>query len=129
MSAATVIRTPARYLVIGLGCALLNNAILIGADMAGLHYTAATLLTFVTTVPIAYFAHATWTFSASLSWRGFYRFVAGSMSSLLLAAGAVALARGAMGLPMMIAAPLATVAMTIYNYLMARWAVKVPQRG
>ncbi|MFN4020096.1 MAG: GtrA family protein [Erythrobacter sp.] len=129
MPAPAVIRAPARYLVIGLGCALLNNAILISADWAGLHYTAATVLTFVSTVPIAYFAHATWTFSAALSWHGFCRFVTGSMSSLMLAAAAVALARGAIGLPMVIAAPLATVAMTIYNYLMARWAVKVPQRG
>jgi putative flippase GtrA len=129
MSATAVIRTPARYLVIGLGCALLNNAILIGADLAGLHYTAATLVTFVTTVPVAYFAHALWTFSATLSWAGFLRFVAGSLSSLLVAAATIALLRGALGLPMVIAAPLATVAMTLYNYLMTRWAVRVPQRG
>jgi putative flippase GtrA len=112
-----------RYLVIGVGCALLNNAILIGADMAGAHYVGGTLLTFATTIPLAYVAHAKWTFSATPSWRGLARFIAGSLSSLAAALSAVALLRGAMGLPMVVAAPLATVAMTLYNFVVARWAV------
>ena len=116
-------RTPARYLVIGAGCAVLNNAILIGADQAGLHYVAATALTFLTTVPLAYAAHAVWTFNAQLSWRGLARFVAGSLSSLVVAALTIAALCGALGLPMVLAAPLATGAMVIYNFVMARWAV------
>ena len=116
-------RTPVRYLTIGAGCALLNNAILIGADLAGLHYAAATALTFVTTVPLAYGAHALWTFGAPLSWRGLARFVAGSVSSLVVAAVIIAALRGALGLPMLLAAPLATAAMVLYNFVVARWAV------
>lgn len=112
-----------RYLAIGAGCALLNNAILIGADFAGLHYAAATAITFVTTVPLAYAAHALWTFEARLSWRGLGRFVAGSLSSLVVAALTIAALCGALALPMILAAPLATVAMVIYNFAMARWAV------
>lgn len=117
--------TPAsiRYLVIGGGCALLNNAILIGADLAGLHYAAATAITFVTTVPLAYAAHALWTFEARLSWRGLGRFVAGSVSSLVVAALTIAALCGALALPMILAAPLATAAMVVYNFVMARWAV------
>ncbi len=109
--------------MIGLCCAVLNNVILIGADFAGLHYVSATLLTFATTVPLAYVAHATWSFSTQLSWQSFGRFVVGSISSLFVAAAAIALFRGALNLPMIAAAPLATVAMTVYNFLMARWAV------
>lgn len=112
-----------RYLIIGLGCALLNNAILIGADVAGAHYVGGTLLTFATTIPLAYMAHAKWTFSTTPSWRGLARFIFGSLSSLAAALAAVTLFRGALGLPMVVAAPLATIAMTLYNFAMARWAV------
>jgi putative flippase GtrA len=116
-------RTPVRYLAIGAGCAILNNAILIGADLSGLHYTAATALTFLTTVPLAYAAHALWTFNARLSWRGLARFAAGSLSSLLAAGLTIAALCGALALPMVLAAPLATAVMVLYNFLMARWAV------
>lgn len=116
-----------RYLIIGTGCALLNNAILIGADMAGLHYAGATALTFVITVPLAYGAHAVWTFEAPLSWRGLARFVAGSLSSLVVAALTIATLCGAIALPMVLAAPLATAAMVLYNFVMARWAIRVEE--
>lgn len=116
-------RAPVRYLAIGAGCAVLNNAILIGADHLGLHYTAATALTFVVTVPLAYAAHALWTFGTRLSWRGLARFVAGSLSSLLAAGLTIAVLCGALALPMVIAAPLATAVMVLYNFFMARWAV------
>lgn len=115
--------TPARYVVIGAACALLNNAILISADLAGLHYAVATAVTFLTTVPLAYATHAIWTFEARVSWHGLARFVAGSLSSLLVAGLTIAALRGAMNLPMLLAAPLATIAMMIYNFVMTRWAV------
>jgi putative flippase GtrA len=114
---------PARYLAIGIGCAVLNNAILIGADATGAHYVVAILLTFVITLPIAYLAHTIWTFSAELSWLAFVRFITGSISSVLLAGAAVGSLKGGLGLSMWIAAPLATVAMTVYNFMMARWAI------
>lgn len=123
MVSAELKRQSGRYLVIGLCCAVLNNVILIGADFAGLHYVSATLLTFATTVPLAYLAHATWSFSAERSWRAFGRFVLGSISSLLVAAAAIAFFCGALDLPMIVGAPSATLAMTVYNFLMARWAV------
>lgn len=116
-------RASLRYLVIGAGCALLNNAILIGADSAGIHYAAATAITFFTTVPLAYAAHAMWTFEVRISWQGLARFVAGSLSGLVVATMTIAALCGALGLPMILAAPLATVAMVVYNFAMARWAV------
>jgi putative flippase GtrA len=117
------LREPSRYLVVGAFCALLNNAILVGGDAAGLHYAICILLTFVLVLPASYLVHAWWTFRVRATWAAFGRFIGGSISSLAVASFAVWLFKGALGLPMLIAAPLATVAMTIYNYLMARWAV------
>lgn len=117
------LREPRRYLVVGAICALLNNIILIGCDAAGLHYAISILLTFVLVLPVSYFVHARWTFRVPPSRLAFSRFIGGSVSSLIVASFAVWLFRGELKLPMLIAAPLATLAMTIYNYLMTRWAV------
>jgi putative flippase GtrA len=114
---------PSRYVVVGGLCAVLNNVILIGGDLAGLHYAVSILLTFVLVLPAAYLAHALWTFRTPASWQAFGRFIGGSVSSLVVASFAVWLFRGVLQLPMFISAPLATVVMTIYNYAMAKWAV------
>jgi len=113
----------ARYLLVGGVCALVNNAILIGGDAAGLHFTICVLLTFVFVLPLSYWIHARWSFGATTSWVGFGSFMGGSIVSLIVAGGAVGLYRGALGMPMIVAGPLSTVTMTIYNYLMTRWAV------
>lgn len=123
MLAGVLNSAPSRYLIIGLGCAILNNAILIGADAIGAHYVTAILLTFAITLPLAYVAHAWWTFDVGVSWIAFGRFVAGSVSSLIIAGLTVGVFRGGLDMPMLYAAPLATVVMTVYNYVMARWAV------
>lgn len=117
-------RESGRYLVIGAVCAVLNNVILIGGDAAGLHYAACVLLTFVLVLPASYLAHACWTFDVPLSWIAFGRFVAGSIASLFVASFAVWTFRGLLLMPMAVAAPLATVAMTAYNFVMTRWAVR-----
>jgi putative flippase GtrA len=114
---------PARYLAVGAICAVMNNIILIAGDAAGLHYWSAVLLTFVLVVPPSYVAHASWVFGVRASWHAFGRYVAGTLSSLVVAALAVGLLRGALLLPMVVAAPIATLAMVLYNYLMTRWAV------
>ncbi len=113
-----------RYLAAGIGFAALNNVLLIGGDWSGLHYGACIALTFVVSVPLSYLVHARWTFRTSHGWTGFARYLGGSVSSLVIAAFAVWFFRGLLGLPMLAAAPLATVVMTVYNYIMARWAVR-----
>ena len=114
---------PARYLAVGAICAVANNIILIAGDAVGIPYWALVPLTFVLMVPPSYVAHALWVFGVRTSWAAFGRYVAGTMSSLAVAALTIGLLRGAMTLPMVAAAPIATLAMVLYNYLMTRWAV------
>lgn len=114
---------PARYLVVGSVCAIANNIILIASDAAGLHYWVAVLLTFALMVPPSYLAHALWVFQVPAAWGAFGRYAGGTISSLAVAALTIGLLRGVMALPMVAAAPLATLAMVLYNYLMTRWAV------
>ncbi|XUU59500.1 GtrA family protein [Erythrobacter sp. HA6-11] len=117
------LEAPARYLLVGIGCALLNNVILIGADALGAHYLTAIALTLLITLPLAYLQHALWTFKCKATLAGFVRFVAGSLTSVLIAGALVALLRGVFAWPMLIAAPAATIGMTVFNYVMTRWAV------
>lgn len=124
MTALRLSREPSRYLVIGVTCAVLNNVILISGDFAGLHYAASVFLTFLFVLPASYLAHAYWTFDVALSWPALGRYVLGSLASLAVASFLIWLMRGVFGLPMVVTAPLATIAMTIYNYLMARWAIR-----
>jgi len=112
-----------RYVLVGGLCALISNLILIVGDAAGLHYTVSIILLFIVVLPISYLAHACWTFDVELSWVAFGRFVLGSLSSFLVGSIVVAGLRGGLMLPMIVAAPLCTVAMTVYNFAMTKWAV------
>src|SRR2546423_9596734 len=51
-----------RYLAVGLGCALLHNAIVISGDWAGLHYAVSSLFSFAIVVVVGYRLHSGWTF-------------------------------------------------------------------
>lgn len=115
-------RTSARYLAVGAICAAANNVIMIAGDAAGMHYWAAVLLTFLV-VPPSYMAHALWVFGVRISWAAFAHYVAGTISSFGVMVLTIGLLRGVLLLPMVAAAPIATVAMVLYNYLMTRWAV------
>ncbi len=101
----------------------MSNLILIGGDAAGLHYAFCIALVFVIVLPISYLAHAFWTFESRPSWTAFGQFIVGSITSFLAASVMVAALRGGLMLPMIIAAPVTTVVMTIYNFLMSKWAV------
>jgi putative flippase GtrA len=113
---------PARYLVVGAVSAAANNVIMIGGDAAGMHYWVAVLLTFMV-VPPSYIAHALWVFGVRTSWAAFGHYVAGTISSFLVMVLTIGLLRGVLLLPMVAAAPIATLVMVLYNYLMTRWAV------
>ncbi len=114
---------PLRYLQVGALCAILSNAILIAGDATGLHYSLSLALVFVVVIPVSYLAHALWTFDVQLSWIAFGRFVLGSLSSFVVGSALVVTLRGGLMMPMLITAPLCTVAMMAYNYLIAKWSV------
>jgi putative flippase GtrA len=113
-----------RFLVVGAACAALNNIIYIGGDAIGMPYTVLIAITYAISLPLSYFAHALWTFSVPLGPRGFGRYVLSTLSSFLIASAMVAALCGPLHVKMIIAAPLATIFMTIYNFFATRWAVR-----
>ena len=115
---------PARYLTVGAACALVNNAMLIGLAAIGFHYLACIAINFAIMLPVSYLLHARWTFVAPVAWRNFAAYTAGSISSLVIASLSIVVLCGPFGLPMFVSAPVATVFMVAYNFVMARLTVR-----
>ena len=115
---------PARYLTVGAACALVNNAMLIVLAAIGLHYLACIAINFATMLPISYLLHARWTFVAPVAWKNFAAYTAGAVSSLVIASLSIVVLCGPLGLPMFVSAPLATIFMVTYNFVIARLTVR-----
>jgi len=112
-----------RYLTVGALCAVIHNVIMIGADLAGLHYVLATIISFVVLTPLGYLLHSRFTFRQARSLAGFLRFTAGIAAAYPLSLGLMVLFCTALEWPVLIAAPLTTDVLIVYNYVSAHWAI------
>lgn len=117
------LRRPSRYAQIGLVCALLSNAIIIGLDQLRVHYlVSAAAATLVVTV-VGYLLHSAYTYRVPASLAALFRFfgttaVGSSLAILLM----IMLCDG-IGLSASAAIPIATVLLFAWNYVLATWAI------
>lgn len=112
-----------RYLTVGALCALIHNVIMIGADFAGLHYVLSTFISFLVLTPLGYWLHCRFTFRRAISLAGFLRFTGGIVAAYPLSLGLMVLFCTGLGWPVLVAAPLTTVLLVVYNYVSAHWAI------
>lgn len=115
--------TRARYAFVGLTCAALHNAIVIGLDRVAVSYIAASAVSFVVVVSVGYLLHTALTFQTRRSLSTFLRYaVAMSMNyPMIVALLFVMVTLG--GVPVAIAAPAGTVILFCWNFLASRWAI------
>jgi putative flippase GtrA len=118
-----MLRQAGPYALIAGFCASLNIAILIAGDAVGLHYALSTVLSFVACVCVGYTLHCRWTFRAEPSVEGVARYAAAMGINLPLGLAGVWLFYQTLRLPMGLAAPAATVSLTIANFALSRWAI------
>ena len=123
MSGAGLAHEPARYLGSAVVTALVNNVVLIGADRAGFGYAGVLAWSWAITGSLGYFLHVRFTFRAAPALGGYLRFMFGLALGIPLAFAAIWVFKSGLGWPMWAAAPAATVAMVVYNYLAARLAI------
>ena len=92
-------------------------------DALGVHYLACVVVSATVLWPIGYGLLSRYAFRCAPRWRAFLRY--GLAMFLNLPAGIVSvfILYDAMALPMALAAPLATVAMMIWNYAASYWAL------
>lgn len=112
-----------RYSLVGLACALLNYAILLAVDALGGHYLLGIAIAFSIVSPTGYLLHSAFTFAAPLRWSALLRFVASLASTYPIAAGTMVLLCSGLGLSVLVATPIATVALFAFNFAMAHWAI------
>lgn len=114
-----------RFLTVGLACALLHNAIVIGADRFGVHYVISSVISFAIIVVFGYWLHSAWTFPGAE--RGStpfarYTLMASANLPLSIAGMFVFVDLGGFSVPM--AAPAVTVLLVAFNFVGSRWALR-----
>jgi putative flippase GtrA len=110
--------------MIGALCAVLNNLAIILGNLFGVHYIPMTIASFIIVTPLAYLLHSAFTFSERGSWRGFLRFSAGVATAFPLFFLFMAILCTGLRVPVVVAAPLITITMYIWNYASAHWAIR-----
>jgi putative flippase GtrA len=110
--------------VVGGLCALLANFILIGLDRLGTNYTFSSVLAFLVTVFVAYALHTDWTFGGERSFTGLIRYAAAMAMNLPLSILLLFILIDLCGLRMLVAAPLATILQTAFNYWVAATLIR-----
>ncbi|WP_426169857.1 GtrA family protein [Sandarakinorhabdus sp. DWP1-3-1] len=111
------------YTVIGAACAIMQNVVMIAGAALGAHYMPLAVLAFAIVTPLGYLLHARYTFVAPLSWRDFMRFASGIAAGFPLYFIVMATLCSGVGLPVVVAAPVATIVLYVWNYLSAHWAI------
>jgi putative flippase GtrA len=112
-----------RYLTVGALFAVAHNVIMIGADFAGIHYVLSMIISFLVLVPMAYALHSRYTFRQAYSLAGFLRYAGGMIAAYPLSLGLMVLFCTGLDWPVLVAAPLTTVLLIVYNYASAHWAI------
>ena len=104
-------------------CALLHNAIIIGLDQVGVHYAIASTISFFVVAASGYLLHCAITFRTRATLRSFLRYLGAMAFNLPLSIVALFLFHDVAGLPIVLASPLATVALFVVNYFLSAWAI------
>ena len=115
-----------RYAVVGLLCALLNNAIVIGMDRFHIHYAVSVMAAYFVVTVAGYLLHAAYTFRVNASLKGWLRFASANLSGFPLAMGSMFVLCNLLGLRVAIAMPVATALLFIWNYALAYLVVGRP---
>ena len=124
-----MIRVVSRFFTVGLACAALHNAIMIGGDWAGLHYVVSSFISFGVVVLFGYWLHSGWTFpGAERGGMTFARYALTMALNLPLSIAGMFVFVDLAGLGVPLAAPLVTVLLAAFNFIGGRWALRAQSR-
>lgn len=112
-----------RYLSVGAVCALTHNAIMIGGGLFHALYPLSFAVSFVVVTALGYILHVRYTFGAAASWRGLWRFAGANAMGAQIAFGLTALFISGFGLSVVIAVPIVTAILFVWNFAATHWAI------
>jgi putative flippase GtrA len=113
-----------RYAIIACCCAASHNVIMIVGDYIGVGFVEASLVSFMFVTPAAYALHARFTFAERLSLTRFLRFALGVAVALPLSLLMMTILCTLAKLPMVVAAPIATLVLFVWNYVAAHLSIR-----
>lgn len=109
-------------LIVGFGF-LLNLAILLAGERAGVHYVVSISISFVSCVLIGYLLHSRFTYATPADWPGLVRYTMAMALNYPLSILAIWCFHDLLSQPMVIAAPASTLALAAYNFFASHWAI------
>lgn len=118
-----MIRSVPRYAVVGVTCALLHNAIMIGCDLIGIHYVVSSLISYAIVVVVGFALHSYFTFVQNPSVKSFLRYAVSMAANYPASVALMFVFCDLMRLPVAVAAPLTTFVLFAWNFLSSRWAI------
>ncbi|HUN40409.1 MAG TPA: GtrA family protein [Acetobacteraceae bacterium] len=113
-----------RYTLVGAICAIFSNAVIILGSWMGGDYITLSILAFLIVTPCGYLMHTRFTFGVGRSWQEFIRFASGVAATLPLYFLLMGILCSGLHLPVAMGAPVTTVALYIWNYISAHWALR-----
>lgn len=119
----------ARYLLIAGFCAGLHNAIMIVLDLFGMHYGVSLVISAGVLMPTGFFLQSAYTFAAPRTMQSFWRYASVMIVNTPISFILLWLLYDLVGLPMIVAAPVATVLLLIWNFLASGWAIRPVPEG
>jgi putative flippase GtrA len=117
------LRRTGRYAQVGLVCALLNNAIVIGMDQLGYRYVLSVTVGYLVVMLAGYLLHSAYTYRVRASRTGWLRFVAANLSGLVVSMFVMFILCDVVGLTASMAIPIATVLLFAWNYLLTHMLI------
>lgn len=111
------------YAIVAGLCWTMSNAVLIAGDWAKFPLSLSIGLSYALVVVIGYVLHSLVSFKQPLAWAAFARYAFAMSLNIPVAFAAVWLWRDSVGLPMLWAAPIATLCATAINFVLSRWAI------
>lgn len=118
-----ILATTPRYVLTGAVFALLNALLLIGFDMAGLHYVLALLTSALVLVPSSYWVHLRVTYAVEGGADSFMRYCGAQMISMPLSLLLIFVIHDLGGIAMLWTAWIVLALMFLYNLLSSFWAI------
>ena len=119
-------RTPFAYVAVAGFCLLLTNVGLIAGDSIGMPLWLTVLLSFMVVATAGYILHAIFTFRQPLGATRLVRYIIAMSANIPLTFVTTWVWNVALGLPMALAAPIATGCMLAFNFALGRWAIAAP---
>ena len=119
-------RTPFAYVAVAGVCVVLHNAVLIIGDFLGVPLWLGVMISFGIVASVGYVLHGLFTFRQPLAVRRLAKYAVAMSANIPLAFVTTWFWNRVVGLPMALAAPLASVCMLAVNFVLGRWAITAP---